>query len=246
MEKKLIAYITAGYPSPSWSVELLHRLAEVGVDGVELGIPFSDPVADGPVIQEVNKRALENGFRLRDLFAVAEKSRGLPLKRYFMGYFNTFYHRGYKKFADEARELGINGFIIPDLPREEAEEYLDLFPLIPFVAPTDSPDRIAKVVEGGKEFVYLVAYAGITGADKEEELSEVIEAVRRATSLPVYLGFGVKLENIDRKGRGVDGVVVGTELVREFLEGEGEWDKVMDRIVEKARLMKEKLRESGE
>jgi len=239
--KKLITYITAGYPSPDWTVQLLHRLVEVGVDGVELGIPFSDPVADGPVIQEVNKRALEHGFKLKHLFKIAEETKKLPLKRYFMGYFNIFYHRGVIEFAREARKLGVNGFIIPDLPYEEAIPYLHLFPLIPFVAPTDSPDRIEKVVTGGREFVYLVAYAGITGANKQEEIGEVIRAVRRATSLPIYLGFGVTPENVMEKGRNVDGVVVGTALVREFLEGDGNWDKIMERIVKKAQILKERL-----
>jgi tryptophan synthase alpha chain len=241
--KKVIAYITAGYPSPQFTIDLLGRLAEVGVDGVELGIPFSDPVADGPVIQEVNKRALERGFRVKELFEIGEATKNLPLDRYLMGYFNIFYHNGYDKFAQRAEATGFKGFIIPDLPFEEAEEYADIFPLIPFVAPTDSPERIAKILTKGREFIYLVAYAGITGANKEEELEEVIGEIRRNSPLPLYLGFGVTPENADKKARLVDGVIVGTALVKELLKDDLSPSQQLENIVQKARIIKEKVAE---
>ncbi|MEO1941341.1 MAG: tryptophan synthase subunit alpha [Campylobacterales bacterium] len=238
--KRLIAYLTAGYPSVDFSVELIGRLAEVGVDGVELGIPFSDPVADGPVIQEVNKRALEGGFKFRDLLEVTRQTQQLPINRYWMGYFNIFYRLGYSNLAVEARGLGVEGFIIPDLPFEEGGQYRGLFPLIPFVAPTDSRERVHKILEGGEGFVYLVGYAGITGADKQEELGEIIEWIREGTELPVYLGFGVNEKNAKEKGRGVDGVIVGTAFVRELLEEKSPAEQ-MNRIVEKAKRIKEAL-----
>ncbi|WP_457560202.1 tryptophan synthase subunit alpha [Caminibacter sp.] len=237
--KKLIAYITTGYPDREFTIELINALKENGVDGIELGIPFSDPVADGEVIQEVNKRALQNGFKLSDTFYVSEKI-AKNIDTYWMGYFNNFYHKGYDFMVKKAKEYGVRGFIIPDLPYEEAVEYEESFPLISFVAPTDSKERIQKILKNPKEFIYLVAYAGITGANKKEDLSEVIENIRNITDTPVFIGFGVNEKTAREKAKGVDGVIVGSAFVKVLLENISNSKKIK-KISQMAKNIKEAI-----
>jgi len=236
--KKLIAYITTGYPNKNFTVDLINEISEY-VDGIELGIPFSDPVADGEVIQEVNKRALQKGFKINDTFYVSEKV-AKNINTYWMGYFNNFYHKGYDFMTQKAKELNIKGFIIPDLPFEEAKEYENKFPLISFVAPTDSKERIKKILSNPKEFVYLVAYAGITGADKKEDLSKIIKIIKEITTTPLYIGFGVNEKTAKEKAKDVDGVIVGSAFVKVLLEDISNSEKIK-KIKEKAKIIKEAI-----
>ncbi len=236
--KKLIAYITTGYPDKNFTVDLINELSEY-VDGIELGIPFSDPVADGDVIQEVNKRALMKGFKLQDTFDVSEKiAKNIPT--YWMGYFNNFYHKGYDFMVNKAKDFGVKGFIIPDLPYEETIEYEDKFPLISFVAPTDSKERIKKILSNPKEFIYLVAYAGITGASKKEDLGEIIKNIREVTNTPLFIGFGVNEKTAKEKALNVDGVIVGSAFVSVLLEDISNSEKIK-KIKEKAKIIKEAI-----
>lgn len=152
--KKLVAYVTAGFPSKSFTVDLALALKDSGVDSLELGIPFSDPVADGPVIEAANLKALQNGFKMEHLFDIS-KEIGQKIDTLWMGYFNPFYHKGIDFFADQANEYGVSGFIIPDLPHEEAALYTKRLQdknvsLISFVAPTDSETRIKQVVQNSR------------------------------------------------------------------------------------------------
>ena len=236
--KKLISYITTSYPDKNFTIDLINALKEAS-DGIELGIPFSDPVADGEVIQEANKRALESGFKLSDIFDVSKKTAEI-IDIYWMGYFNNFYHKGYDFMVNKAKELNVKGFIIPDLPYEEAIEYEEKFPLISFVAPTDSKERIKKILKNPKEFIYLVAYAGITGAEKEEDLKEVINNIKEITSIPLYIGFGVNEKTVRKKAEGVDGVIVGSAFVKVLLEDISNKEKIR-KIKEKAKIIKERL-----
>ena len=237
--KKLIAYITTGYPDKNFTVDLIEALKENGADGIELGIPFSDPVADGEVIQEVNKRALQNGYKIKDTFEVSEKI-GKKIDTYWMGYFNNFYHKGYDYMVENAKRFGVRGFIIPDLPYEEALEYEDKFPLISFVAPTDTKERIKKILKKPQEFIYLVAYAGITGAQKTEDLSEIISFVKEITDTPLYIGFGVNEKTAKEKAKGVDGVIVGSAFVKVLLEDISNSEKIK-KIANKAKIIKEAI-----
>jgi tryptophan synthase alpha chain len=236
--KKLIAYITTGYPDREFTIDLINEISEY-VDAIELGIPFSDPVADGPVIQEVNKRALQNGYKIKDTFYVSEKTAD-KIPTYWMGYFNNFYHKGYDFMCQKAKEYGIKGFIIPDLPYEEAINYEEKFPLISFVAPTDSKERIKEILKNPKEFIYLVAYAGITGADKKEDLSEIINYIKETTSTPLYIGFGVNEKTACEKAKNVDGVIVGSAFVKVLLEDISNTEKIK-KIKEKAKIIKEEI-----
>jgi len=237
--KKLISYVTTGYPDKNFTVDLIYTLKEAGSDAIELGIPFSDPVADGPIIQEANKRALERGFKLNDIFDISEKT-AKDIDTYWMGYFNNFYHKGYDFMVEKAKSSGVKGFIIPDLPYEEATNYEDLFPLISFVAPTDSKERIKTILKNPKEFIYMVAYAGITGADKQEDLSKIINTVKEITYTPLYIGFGVNEKTAREKSKGVDGVIVGSAFIKVLLEDISNSEK-LKKISKIAKAIKEEI-----
>jgi tryptophan synthase alpha chain len=220
--KKLITYLTCAYPDPSFTIELALKLKENGTDIIELGIPFSDPVADGPVIEKANKLALESGFKMSQLYEVS-KQIAPQIDTYWMGYFNMFFSKGIKQIALDASSFGVKGFIIPDLPHEEAFAYRESFSsndisLVSFVAPTDSPRRIKKLVGRSQGFVYLVAYAGITGSAQSEELDSIIEEIRKQTQTPLYLGFGVNEQNAKEKAQDVDGVIVGSEFIKILID----------------------------
>ena len=235
--KKLIAYITASYPDKKFSIELINTLKEAKVDGVELGIPFSDPVADGEIIQEANKKALENRFKIKDIFEI---SKNIDIDTYWMGYFNNFYKKGYDFMVEKAKELNIKGFIIPDLPYEEAITYSDKFPLISFVAPTDNKERIKKILQNPKEFIYLVAYTGITGKEKNENLEEVINNIKEVTQTPIYIGFGVNEKTAKEKSKNVDGVIVGSRFVK-ILLNKGSYTSKLKEIYQVAKIIKEEI-----
>ncbi len=243
--KKLVAYITTGFPSLDFTVDAALALAEAGVDTLELGMPFSDPVADGSVIEAANLKALQNGFRLQHLFDASAKIAP-HIDTLWMGYFNPFYHKGMEHFIDEATRTGVNGFIIPDLPFEEAQPYKPAveaagLSLIDFIAPTDSKERIAQIVPGAKKFIYLVAYAGITGAGKSEDLQEVVANIKAHTDTPVYVGFGVDTHTAKEKAKGVDGVIVGSAFVKVLLDDTLKGTQKIAKISEIAREIKEKI-----
>jgi tryptophan synthase alpha chain len=243
--KKLVAYVTAGFPSNDFTVDLALSLKDAGVDSLELGIPFSDPVADGPVIEAANLKALQNGFKIEHLFDIS-KAIGKEIDTLWMGYFNPFYHRGMGIITDKAKEFGISGFIIPDLPHEEALAYSSLMKakelsMISFVAPTDSHDRIKQVVEHSSKFIYLVAYAGITGSGASEDLSDTIESIRTASQTPVYVGFGVDEKTAKAKAQGVDGVIVGSAFVKILLDDSLSNNEKIVKISNLARVIKDSI-----
>jgi len=220
--KKLVAYITAGYPDKNFSVDLALALKEAGVDILELGIAFSDPVADGPIIEEANLRSLQNGFKIKNVFDIS-KEISAKIDTYWMGYFNSFYHKGIENISELAKNSGVKGFIIPDLPYEETLEYSPIFnkenlSLVSFVAPTDDEQRIKTVVKNSKGFIYLVAYAGITGSGASEDLSQIIKQVKKQSQTPLYIGFGVNEKTAKEKSQGVDGVIVGSAFVKVLLD----------------------------
>ncbi len=220
--KKLVAYITAGYPDKNFTVDLALALGENGVDTLELGVPFSDPVADGPVIEAANQRALEAGFRFADLLEISE-AIAPKIDTLWMGYFNPFYQYGMEALLDKAKAIGVNGLIIPDVPYEEAKAYHSLFENrglanITFVAPTDGEERIALITAEARKFIYLVAYAGITGSGKAEDLAPTLEMIKRHTQTPVYVGFGVNEQTAREKVQGADGVIVGSAIVNVLLD----------------------------
>ena len=245
--KKLVAYITTGYPSLNFTVDMILSLKEVGVDTIELGIPFSDPVADGPIIERANLKALQNGFKIQNLFDIS-KEIAPEIDTLWMGYFNPFYHIGLDRFISEAKKSKVNGFIIPDLPFEEAKPYKSIIEeeglnLIDFIAPTDSRERIKEIVSNSNRFIYLVAYAGITGAKQSEDLTTIINSVKEFTETPLYVGFGVNEATAKEKAKGVDGVIVGSAFVKILLDEGLTNSQKIDKISNIAKEIKEKINE---
>jgi tryptophan synthase alpha chain len=243
--KKLVAYITASYPENRFTVDLSLALKEVGVDYIELGIPFSDPVADGPIIQEANLKSLKGGFKIENLFQITREIAP-EISTLWMGYFNPFYHKGLKLFIEEAKASNLKGFIIPDLPFEEAQKYKPLIEsnglsLIDFVAPTDPKKRLEKTLKESKEFIYMVAYAGITGSNKSENLDRLIKEVKEISDTPLFIGFGVNQKNAKEKSKDVDGVIVGSEFVKILLDSNLNYSKKIKQIAEVAKVIKEEI-----
>lgn len=243
--KKLVAYITSGYPEKSFTIDLALGLKESGVDTLELGIAFSDPVADGPMIEKANHEALKLGFKFRDLLDIS-KEVAPKIDTLWMGYFNSFYQQDMEKLLPYAKELGVSGFIIPDLPYEESLSYKKLFDLnnlsnISFVAPTDSDERIKKIVSDSKKFIYLVAYAGITGSGVSEDLQPILTSIKEHTATPIYVGFGVNKKTAKDKANGANGVIVGSAFVEILLNPELSYTQKIEGVKELAKIIKSEI-----
>jgi len=241
--KKLVGYITAGVLEDSATIELISKMSENGMDFVELGIAFSDPVADGPVIEKASNIALKNGFKFDNIYHITEQV-SKTIDTLWMGYFNPFYQKGIENVLKKAKSVGLSGLIVPDLPFEEATNYKPLFnkhdiALIDFIAPTDSKQRIEKIVKDAKKFIYLVAYAGITGANKQEDLKEIIDNIKQYTNTPVYVGFGVNEKTAKEKAKDVDGVIVGSAFVKILLDENLTTAKKIDKIAELTKQIKD-------
>jgi len=217
-------YVPLGYPTIEDSLEVVRRLAGVGADLIELGVPFSDPLADGPVIQAAAQKALENGVSAAKCLQLAGQLRaeGIDIPFLLMGYLNPFLAYGLKRLVNDAAAAGVNGFIIPDLPPEEADELDALclekgLAMIYFLAPTSTPARIQQVAARAKGFIYLVSVTGVTG-DRNQlsaELPAFINRVRAATGKPLAVGFGISSAQQARQvAQRADGVIVGSALVK--------------------------------
>ena len=224
-----LPYFPIGYPDYDASLAAIEALAEAGVDGFEIGMPFSDPLADGPTIQAATQQALENGTTVADcLQAVRDlRERGIDQPMLLMGYLNPIMAYGVEAFVQAAKEAGADGFIVPDLPPEEAGLLADAcaragLGLVFFLAPTSNPERIRLVAQQATGFIYVVSITGITGARSTlpEGLTSFIERVRAATGRPLVLGFGISQpEHARRVSELVDGFIVGSALVRAGAEG---------------------------
>ncbi len=243
--KKLVAYITSGYPEKSFSIDLALALHENGVDTLELGIPFSDPVADGPLIEKANQKALALGFKFEHLLEIS-KVVAPKVDTLWMGYFNSFYQHNMQKLIPAAKELGVNGFIIPDLPYEENHPYNALFRAndlanICFVAPTDSEARIEEIVKNSKKFIYLVAYTGITGSGVAEDLQPILATIKKYTQTPINVGFGVNQKTAKEKVKGADGVIVGSAFVEILLNESLNYNEKIKKCSELAKILKSEI-----
>ncbi len=243
--KNLVAYITSGYPEKSFSVDLALALGENGVDTLELGVPFSDPVADGPLIEKANHKALELGFKFQDLLEISQ-AVAPKVDTLWMGYFNSFYQQNMEKLLPLARKIGVNGLIIPDVPHEEALLYKDLFTRnnlanISFVAPTDSEARIKEVVQDAQKFIYMVAYTGITGSGKAEDLQPFLDSIKKYTQTPVYVGFGVNAKTAKEKVKGADGVIVGSAFIDILLQEDLNYSQKITKCSSLAQTIKNEI-----
>jgi len=228
-EKGLIAYIAAGDPSLATTRRLVHALAEAGVDLVELGLPFSDPLADGPVIQAASQRALAAGANTDNVLELVAtlRSDGLQLPLLIMTYYNLVLRPGVENFCRRAAEAGVDGLILPDVPPEEGDEVqaatraagLDL---VQFVAPTSPPDRIRRAAELARGFIYAVSVTGVTGARDAlpPQVTSLVRSVKAVTDTPVAVGFGIsRPEHVRQVTAVADAAIVGSAFVRYCGEG---------------------------
>jgi len=230
--KALIAYLTCGYPDMEATYKLVLEAEEAGVDLIELGIPYSDPLADGPIIQAASEKALEKGTNIDMIFEMARRLREktqLPLV--IMTYYNAVFRYGSEKFMKGCKESGIDGLIVPDLPYEEKGAISGIakssgIDLIPLVAPT-SEDRISKLVSDASGFVYCVSSKGVTGKRSSfaEGLEDFMKSVRRHTDLPLAIGFGISDGDAARSVKDMcDGVIVGSAIIERIGQGASKGD----------------------
>ena len=234
--KALIPYVTAGDPEPGVTVSLMHAMVQAGADIVELGVPFSDPMAEGPVIQRAMERALEHDVTLDDVLGMVQQFRqqdnDTPVV--LMGYLNPVEVKGYREFAAQAAEAGVDGILIVDMPPEEAVDLVSALQaheldMIFLVAPTTDKSRIASITRAGSGFIYYVSLKGVTGAGHLdlESVKDRVSEIRELTELPVGVGFGIKdaasAANISSVA---DAVVVGSALVRKVEENANSGEQI--------------------
>ncbi|URZ03448.1 tryptophan synthase subunit alpha [Clostridium felsineum] len=242
-KKAMITFITSGYPDVETTKEVVIEMEKAGADLVELGIPYSDPVADGPVIQMASATALKNGLKIKDIMKLVKDIRKkVEIPIVYMGYFGCVFKYGIEKFITEAKEAGVDGMIIPDLPLEERENVTAIgdkyeFYIIPLVAPT-SEERISKIVDGAKGFIYCVSTNGVTGV--RNALNSNIEAyadiVSKASQTPKCVGFGISTPDMAKELKEYfDGVIIGSavmKIVEEDISKEEKFHKINDFISE--------------
>jgi tryptophan synthase alpha chain len=230
--KAFVGFVTAGDPSLARTVEIAWALAEAGVDVLELGVPFSDPLADGPVIQRASERALRQNVRLADVLdAVAHIRTRSDLPLVLFSYMNPLHRYGLERLTRDAKAAGVDGVLVTDLPPEEGEDWISLARAAAldtvFLAATTSPEpRLRRAAESSRGFVYAVSRTGITGerVALSDEARPLVERLKAVSPLPVALGFGISTPDQVRAAAEVaDGVVVGSALVR-FIEEEPQGD----------------------
>ena len=245
--KAFIPFITCGDPDLETTAAVVRAAAVNGADLIELGIPFSDPTAEGPVIQGANLRALNGGVTTDKIFdLVRELRRDVEVPMVFMTYANVVFSYGSERFISTCREIGIDGLILPDVPYEEKEEFLPIcrrygVDLISLIAPT-SEDRIAMIAREAEGFLYIVSSLGVTGVRSEikTDLGAIVETVRQNTDIPCAIGFGISTPEQAAKMAGIsDGAIVGSAIVR--LIGEHGKD-APEYVGEYVKRMKEALR----
>lgn len=234
-EKVLIVYLTAGDPSLEITKKLIFGLEKAGVDILEIGVPFSDPTADGPVIQAAAQRALKAGTTLEGVLnLVIEVRKVSEIPIVLFGYFNPVFAYGIKKFAVAARRAGVDGVLVVDLPYEEAKElriYTDAVGIdfISLIAPTTDGKRLSKIAADATGFLYYISITGITGttAPKINNIKSEVNKIRRITELPIVVGFGISTPQQAREiARFADGVVIGSAVVRLIDENKNNPDLV--------------------
>jgi tryptophan synthase alpha chain len=254
----LVPYLTAGDPDPDTSARLFTGLVGAGADLIEIGMPFSDPMADGPAIQEAGQRALKGGMTLRRTLGLVRKLRraddGMPIV--LMGYYNPIYRYGPEAFSRDAVDAGVDGVIVVDLPPEEDAELtlpaleagLDLIRL---ATPTSDEGRLPLIVEGASGFIYYVAIAGITGTRSADsaDVAGAVTRLRRFTRLPISVGFGIRTpEQAAQVARAADAAVVGSALVQRLalnLEPDGTPKPgLVDAVLADVRLLATGVREA--
>ncbi|RHR32298.1 tryptophan synthase subunit alpha [Clostridium sp. AF19-22AC] len=220
--KAFIAFLTAGDPSAEKTADYILAMEEAGADLIEIGIPFSDPTAEGPVIQEANIRALRKGMTTDGVFGIVEEVRRksqIPLV--FLTYLNPVFHYGYEAFFEKCEELGVDGIIIPDLPYEEKGDLAEIakthgVDVISMIAPT-SRQRIQMIAKEAKGFLYIVSSMGVTGVRNniETDIPAIVSSIREVTDIPAAVGFGISTpDQAETMAAASDGAIVGSAIVK--------------------------------
>ena len=245
--KAFIAFVTCGDPDLETTAKVVRAAVENGADLIELGIPFSDPTAEGPVIQGANLRALRGGITTDKIFAfVKELRRDVKVPMVFMTYANVVFSYGAEKFISTCRDIGIDGLILPDLPFEEKEEFLPAcrqydVDLISLIAPT-SENRISMIAREAEGFIYIVSSLGVTGTRNEirTDLSSIVKVVRENTKVPCAIGFGISTPEQAKKMADIsDGAIVGSAIVK-LIEKYG--TDALEHVAEYVKSMKDAIR----
>ena len=249
--KALIPYVTAGDPSPQISVPLMHAMVAAGSDMIELGVPFSDPMADGPTIQRASERALKHHVGLRDVLAMVQEFRQQDHQTpiVLMGYLNPIEVMGYEAFASGAAEAGVDGVLIVDMPPEETGLLTDhlknnAIDMIFLIAPNSTEQRIRKIVSFASGYLYYVSLKGVTGAGHLDldSVAQKLDQIRSLTDLPIGVGFGVKNADTARAiGSLADGVVVGSALIEQIESSLDSSEKAIQAVEQLLKSMREGL-----
>jgi len=243
--KALVTFITAGDPDLSFTERIVPEISVAGADIIELGMPFSDPMADGPTIQLSSERALAGGTDLASILATVKNIRkGCDVPILLMGYYNPVFVFGLERFCREAADAGVDGVLLVDLPPEEAEEFVryarhSKLDFIPLLTPTSDDSRMEKVKKIGRGFIYYVSVAGVTGTRSTVagDIGGMVEKIRVTASLPVAVGFGISTpQQAFEVSKLADGVVVGSALVKLFEQFKG--DELALKVTDAVRSLK--------
>ena len=237
----LVAYFTCGDPDLSTTREIALAAISAGAAVIELGVPFSDPVADGPVIQRASERALRNGTSLQDVLRLASEIRGKSHAGLIIfTYFNPIVRMGIEKFARVVAEAGVDGALITDLPVEEADEYLremrkHKLATVFLAAPTSTDERLKRIADASSGFIYAVSRTGVTGARQElpEDAQRLVQRLRKITSLPIAVGFGISTSTqFALVGKFADGAVIGSKIVETIERNPGKESQAVAEFIE--------------
>jgi len=238
--KKLVTFTTAGDPDLDTSFEIINTIINNGADIIEIGMPFSDPMADGPTIQESSVRSIKNGTKITDVFEIVKRVRSFnnEIPVILMGYYNSIYNLGINNFTKKCTETGVDGLIIVDLQPEEDSELLiklkkENIDLIRLITPTTDNNRLKTILSNSSGFLYYVTITGTTGQKSAnlEELEKSINKIRSASNLPIVAGFGIKSKkDVEDISAYTDGVVVGSSIVNIIKNNIQNKDKMMNEI----------------
>ena len=251
-KKGLIVYITAGDPDLEATKKLVFTIDKAGADIIELGIPFSDPLADGATIQQASQRALKNKVNIPGILSTVLRIREktmIPIA--LMGYYNPIYCYGLDSLVIDSKKAGVDGFIVPDLPFEESKEFQNMtsragLDLISFVAPTSTPERIAATAQNAHGFIYCVSVTGVTGIRKEfsTKIAEIAEKIRLYTDLPLAIGFGISNPvQAKEAARYADAVIVGSAIVNLIEASKGDLSRMLPEVSHFISSLKEAITE---
>ena len=239
-EKKLITFITGGDPDLDTSLEILNNIINNNIDIIEIGMPFSDPMADGPIIQESSLRSIVNGTKINDIFEIVKEVRKLnnEIPIILMGYYNSIFNLGIDNFTSKCTETGVDGLIIVDLqPEEDSELYIKTkeknIDLIRLITPTTDENRLKTILGNASGFLYYVTITGITGQNSAniEHLRKSIETIKLSTKLPIVAGFGIKnRRDVEQISAFTDGVVVGSSIVNIIKNNLSDKNKMISEI----------------